>query len=157
MEQNSGVIKTMNTIVIILHALKIDETVLIQFALLFAFFNLLAPLFFNKIKEILEFRESKTTKLETHSHAVYKQAEELAEQYKAKVEKTHQDSQEATHQKKNDILNKEKNIIKQAGDQLDSEYEERKSKIIKDISENRTLVMAEVDKLAGNLVEKLTK
>ena len=147
----------MNTIVIILHALKIDETVLIQFGLLFLFFNLLAPLLFNKIKEILEYRESKTTKLETHAHAVYKQAEELAEQYKAKVEKTHQESQDLAHQKKNDILNKEKNLIKQAGDHLDSEYEDRKSKIVKDISEKRVLVMAEVDKLAGNLVEKLTK
>jgi F0F1-type ATP synthase membrane subunit b/b' len=147
----------MDTIVIILQALKIDKTVLIQFGLLFVFFNLLAPLFFNKIQEILEYRESKTTKLENHAHAVYKQAEDLAEQYKAHVEKTHQESQGVSHKKKNEVLNKERDLLKQAEDLLSNEYEERKSKILKDISEKRTVVMAEADKLAGNLVEKLTK
>lgn len=147
----------MDTIVIILQALKIDKTVLIQFGLLVLFFNLLAPLFFNKIKEILEYRESKTTKLESHAHAVYKQAEDLAEQYKAKIEKTHQDSQSVANKKKSDILNKEKDLLKKAEASLDSDYENRKSKILKDMSEKRSVVMAEADKLAGNLVEKLTK
>lgn len=147
----------MDTIVIILQALKIDKTVLIQFGLLVLFFNLLAPLFFNKIKEILEYRESKTTKLESHAHAVYKQAEDLADQYKAKIEKTHQDSQSVANKKKSDILNKEKDLLKQAEANLDSDYENRKSKILKEMSEKRSVVMAEADKLAGNLVEKLTK
>jgi len=147
----------MDTIVIILQALKIDKTVLIQFGLLVLFFNLLAPLFFNKIKEILEYRESKTSKLESHAHAVYKQAEDLAEQYKAKIEKTHQDSQSVANKKKSDILNKEKDLLKQAEANLDSDYENRKSKILKEMSEKRSVVMAEADKLAGNLVEKLTK
>lgn len=156
-ELKSGVIKAMDTIVIILQALKIDKTVLIQFGLLVLFFNLLAPLFFNKIKEILEYRESKTTKLESHAHAVYKQAEDLADQYKAKIEKTHQDSQSVANKKKSDILNKEKDLLKQAEANLDSDYENRKSKILKEMSEKRSVVMAEADKLAGNLVEKLTK
>lgn len=147
----------MDTIVIILQALKIDKTVLIQFGLLVLFFNLLAPLFFNKIKEILEYRESKTTKLESHAHSVYKQAEDLAEQYKAKIEKTHQDSQSVANKKKSEILNKEKDLLKKAEASLDSDYENRKSKILKDMSEKRSLVMAEADRLAGNLVEKLTK
>lgn len=147
----------MDTIVIILQAIKIDKTVLIQFGLLVLFFNLLAPLFFNKIKEILEYRESKTTKLESHAHAVYKQAEDLADQYKAKIEKTHQDSQSVANKKKSDILNKEKDLLKQAEANLDSDYENRKSKILKEMSEKRSVVMAEADKLAGNLVEKLTK
>lgn len=147
----------MDTIVIILQALKIDKTVLIQFALLVLFFNLLAPLFFNKIKEILEYREGKTTKLESHAHAVYKQAEDLADQYKAKVEKTHQDSQTVANKNKSEVMNKEKDLLKSAEELLSSEYDSRKSKILKEISEKRTVVMGEADKLAGNLVEKLTK
>lgn len=147
----------MDTIVIILQALKIDKTVLIQFGLLVLFFNLLAPLFFNKIKEILEYREGKTTKLESHAHAVYKQSEDLAEEYKAKIEKTHQDSQGIANKKKNDVLNKEREILKQAETSLDTDYENRKSKTLKEMSDKRAVVMAEADKLAGNLVEKLTK
>lgn len=147
----------MDTIVIILKALKIDQTVLIQFGLLAVFFNILAPLLFKRIQEVLEYREGKTTKLESHAHAVYKQAEDLAEQYKAKVEKTHQDSQNESHKKKSEILAKERELLKSAEDKLSSEYDERKGKILKEMSEKKTVVMAEADKLAGSLVEKLTK
>jgi F0F1-type ATP synthase membrane subunit b/b' len=147
----------MDTIVVILTALKIDKTVLIQFGILFVFFNILAPLFFKRIQDILEYRESKTSKLENHAHAVYKQAEDLAEQYKAKVEKTHADSQLSASKKKNEVLEKEKSIIKSAEEQINSEYEIRRTQLLSDVSEKRTAVMAEAEKLAGNLVEKLTK
>jgi F-type H+-transporting ATPase subunit b len=149
--------KTMDTIVIILKALKIDQTALIQFGILLVLFNTIAPLLFKKIQDVLELRESKTTKLESNAHNVYKKSEDLAEQYKAKVEKTHQDSQNITQKKKADILNKEKEILKSEENKLSSEYEDRKSKIKKEMSEKRTIMMAEADKLAANLVEKLTK
>ena len=147
----------MDTIVIILKALKIDQTALIQFGILLVLFNTIAPLLFKKIQDVLELRESKTTKLESNAHNVYKKSEDLAEQYKAKVEKTHQDSQNITQKKKSDILNKEKEILKSEENKLSSEYEDRKSKIKKEMSEKRTIIMAEADKLAANLVEKLTK
>ena len=147
----------MNTIVVILNALKIDKTVFIQFGLLVLFFNTVAVLLFNRIKVVLELRENKTTKLENHAHAVYKQAEELGEQYKAKVEKTHAESQSSSQKKKSDVMSKERELLKLAEDKISSEYEERKSKILKDMSEKRAVVMAEAEKLSGNLVEKLTK
>lgn len=147
----------MDTIVVILTALKIDQTVLIQFGILLVFFNIAAPLFFKRLQDIIEYRESKTTKLENHAHAVYKQAEDLAEQYKAKVEKTHADSQVATSKKKAEVLNKERDLLKNAESQINTEYETRRAQILKEISEKRTAVMAEAEKLSGNLVEKLTK
>ncbi|GEM_PF-678818 len=147
----------MDTIVVILTALKIDKTVLIQFGILIVFFNIIAPLFFKRLQDIIEYRESKTTKLESHAHAIYKQAEDLAEQYKAKVEKTHADSQVHTSKKKNEVLNKERELLKSAEDQINSEYETRRAQILKEVSEKKSVVMAEADKLAGNLVEKLTK
>jgi F-type H+-transporting ATPase subunit b len=139
--------KTMDTIVIILKALKIDQTALIQFGILLVLFNTIAPLLFKKIQDVLELRESKTTKLESNAHNVYKKSEDLAEQYKANI----------TQKKKADILNKEKEILKSEENKLSSEYEDRKSKIKKEMSEKRTIIMAEADKLAANLVEKLTK
>lgn len=147
----------MDTILVILNALKIDKTVIIQFVLLIVFFNTLAPMLFKRIQKVLELREAKTSKLESHAHAVYKKSEELAEQYKAKVEKTHQDSQLSTNKKKSDVLNKERDLLKSAEEKINAEYEERKAKILKEISEKRLVVMAEAEKLAGNLVEKLTK
>ena len=147
----------MDTILVILNALKIDKTVIIQFALLAVFFNTIAPILFNRIQKVLDLREGKTTKLESHAHAVYKKSEELADQYKAKVEKTHQDSQQESNKKKSEVLSKEKDLLKSAEEKISAEYEERKTKILKEISEKRLVVMAEADKLASSLVEKLTK
>lgn len=147
----------MGTIVIILTALKIDQTALIQFGILLVLFNTIAPLLFKKIQTVLELRESKTTKLESHAHNVYKKAEDLAEQYKAKVEKTHQDSQDVSQKKKSDVLTKERDLLKSEEEKLSSEYEQRKAKIQKEMSEKRMAVMAEADKLTSSLVEKLTK
>lgn len=147
----------MDTILVIIKALNIDQTALIQFGILLVFFNTIAPLFFEKIQAVLELRESKTTKLESKSHDVYKKAEGLADQYKAKVEKTHQDSQETIQKKKSEISNEEREILKTEENKLSDEFDQRMAKIQKEMAEKRTLVMAEADKLAGNLVEKLTK
>jgi len=156
-DREVGVLKTMDMIKPIIEALLIDKTVLIQFALLLIFFNLLAPLFFKRIQDVLEIRESKTTKLESNAHAVYKQAEDLAEQYKAKIEKTHQDSQSENHKRKSEIADKEKEMIKAEEEKISSEYDERKSKVLKDIANKRITVMAQADNLASDLVDKLTK
>ena len=147
----------MNTIVVILNALKIDKTVFIQFALLVLFFNTIAVIFFNKIKTVLELRENKTINLENNAHAVYKQAEDLSEQYKAKIEKTHNDSQNFSQNKKSEVMNKERELLKTAEEKINNEYEERKAKILKEMAEKKATVMAEAEKLSANLIEKLTK
>ena len=147
----------MNTIVVILNALKIDKTVFIQFALLVLFFNTIAVLFFNRIKTVLELRENKTTNLENNAHAVYKQADELSEQYKAKIEKTHNDSQNTSQNKKTEAMGKERELLKTAEEKINNEYEERKAIILKEMTEKKITVMAEAEKLSANLIEKLTK
>jgi F-type H+-transporting ATPase subunit b len=147
----------METIVVIIKALKIDQTVFIQFALLLVFFNILAIFFFKRLQAVLDYREGKTTKLENHAHAVYKQAEDLAAQYKAKVEKTHKDSLAQAQKKKSDALNREHEILREAEEKLNQEYESNRAIILKDMSKKRESALAEADKLSGNLVEKLTK
>lgn len=147
----------MDTIVIILKSLKIDQTVIIQFILFVVFFNVIAPLLFRKIQEVLDHRDSKTTKLETHAHHVYKQAEELQEQYKNKIEKTHQESQSVAQKKKAEIVSNEREILKSEEEKINSDYEARKAKVIKEMAEKRNVIMAEAEKLSANLVDKLTK
>lgn len=147
----------MNTVVVILNSLKVDYTVLIQFALFAIFFNIIAPLLFKKLQLVLELRENKTTKLESHANHVYKQADDLAAQYKAKIEKTHQDSQSIASKKKADILSSERNVLKIADDKMNTEYDAKRVVALKELSEKRILVMAEADKLSNNLIEKLTK
>lgn len=147
----------MNTIVTILNSLKIDQTFLIQFVLFVVFFNIIAPVLFKRLQEVLDLRESKTTKLDSHANHVYKQADDLAVQYKASIEKTHTDSQAVASKKKSDVLAKERAVFVSAEEKMTSEYEGSRSSLLKDIAEKRTVVLAEAEKLSNTLVEKLTK
>lgn len=147
----------MNTIVTILNSLKIDKTFLIQFGLFIVFFNIIAPLLFKKLQEVLDLRDSKTTKLDSHANHIYRQVEELAEQYKGSVEKTHQDSQAIASKKKAEITAKEREILSGAEEKMSSDYEAKRSSLLKELAEKRSVVMAEADKLSNTLVEKLTK
>ena len=147
----------MNTILTILNSLKIDHTVIVQFILFVVFFNIIAPLLFKKLQDVLDLREGKTTKLESHANHVYKQAEDMAAQYKNSIEKTHQDSQSVASKKKAEILAKEKALFTSAEEKMNGEYEAKRSTLLKELAEKKVAVMAEAEKLSNTLVEKLTK
>ena len=147
----------MGTIYTILNSLKVDQSFYIQFILFVVFFNVLAPLLFKKLQEVLELRESKTVKLDSHANHVYKQAEDLAEQYKGSIEKTHTDSQAIATKKKSEVMNKEREVLVRNEEKMTSEYEGKKSILLKEFTDKRTSVMAEAEKLSTTLVEKLTK
>ena len=147
----------MGTIYTILNSLKVDKSFYIQFALFLVFFNVLAPLLFKKLQQVLDLRDSKTTKLESHANHVYKQAEDLAEQYKGSIEKTHQDSQSIATKKKSEIMSKEREVLLTNEEKMSNEYDVKRSVLLKDFTEKRAVVMAEAEKLSSTLVEKLTK
>jgi len=147
----------MNTIVTILNSLKIDQTFLIQFVLFVVFFNIIAPVLFKRLQEVLDLREQKTTKLDSHANHVYRQADDLAVQYKNSIEKTHTDSQVIATKKKTEVAAKERAIFVSEEEKLTSEYEGKRTSLLKDLAEKRTSVLAEAEKLSNTLVEKLTK
>ena len=147
----------MNTIVTILNSLKIDQTFLIQFVIFVVFFNIIAPVLFKRLQEVLDLREQKTTKLDSHANHVYRQSDDLSVQYKNSIEKTHTESQAVASKKKADVVAKEKAIYVSAEEKLTGEYEGKRSSLLKDLADKRVTVLAEAEKLSNTLVEKLTK
>jgi len=147
----------MDMILTIFKSLGVDQTVFIQFAFLIIIFFAVSTILFSKLQEVLELREAKTTKLEGSAHAIYKQADELAEQYKAHVEKTHQDSHHSNQKKKSELLGTEKEKLKTAEEQFSKEYEEKKEKILAEVNAQKAVLMSKVDELSNGLVSKLTK
>ena len=141
----------------ILKSLGIDSTVVYQFIFFIIFFNLIASKLFKKLQEILELRESKTSKLDSHANDLYKKVEELQEKYKASIEKTHQDSQVIASKKKSEILAKEREVLTGAEDKMTSEYEAKRAQLLKEMNEKRSAVLSEASVLSNSLVEKLTK
>lgn len=147
----------MEMIVTIFKSLGVDQTVFIQFISLIVIFTLVSNLLFKKLKEVLDYRESKTIKLEGNAHAIYKKADELHEQYKAKIEKTHQDSHHVSQQKKNEIIKKENDLIRKAEQEITAEYESKRNAMLNTFKENKEKTLAEVDSLSKSLVDKITK
>lgn len=147
----------MEMIVTIFKSLGVDQTVFIQLVSLVIIFVILKTLLFGKLKEVLELREKKTVKLEGAAHAVYKQAEELQDQYQAHIEKTHQDSHLKTQKIKNEVKEKENKRLKETEELLAREYEAKRAAMVNEINAQRTKSLAEVENLSKNLVEKLTK
>lgn len=147
----------MDMILTIFKSLGVDQTVFIQFATLIVIFFLVSNLLFSKLQEVLALREDKTTKLEGNAHAIYKQADELAEQYKARVEKTHQDSHHNNQKKKSELTSIEKEKLKKAEEEFNKEYDEKRAKIVAEVAAQKAALMSKVDELSGSLVSKLTK
>ncbi len=147
----------MNAILTIFQSLGVDQTFFVQFALVIILFTILSTFLFPKVKEVLELRESKTTKLEGHANSVYKKADELAEQYKSHIEKTHQDAQANASKKKSDILNAEREALKKKEEEIQKNYEEKRAKVIAEISSKKAQVLAQADELSKSLLDKLTK
>ncbi len=146
----------MEMIITIFKSLGVDQTVFIQFVSLIIIFTLVSNLLFKKLKEVLELREKRTVKLEGNAHAVYKKADELAEQYRAHIEKTHQESHLHTQKKKAEALDKEAKIIKETEEKLQKDYEEKRAKLLADFNSHKAKSLEEVDSLSKKLVEKLT-
>lgn len=141
----------------IIKSLKIDQTVILQFVIFVIFFNIIAPVLFKRLQEILDLREAKTTKLDSSANHIFKQADDLHEQYNGKIEKTHQDAHALATKKKNETLASEKAVLTSAEEKLSAEYGVKKDALVKELAEKRNSVMAEAEKLSGNLLDKLTK
>ncbi len=147
----------MDVILSIFQSLGVDQTVFVQFATLIVIFVILSYGLFPKVKEVLDYIESKTTKAEGNSNAIYKKADELQEQYKAQIEKTHQEAQAHNSKLKAEVSNKEAQALKAKENEIEKNYDAKKADIVKEISSKKASVLAEAEQLSKNLLDKLTK
>lgn len=147
----------MDAILSIFQSLGVDQTVFVQFILVIVIFTILSCILFPKVQEVLELRESKTTKLEGHAHALYKKAEELADQYKNHIEKTHQEAQLASSKKKAELLNAEKEALKKKEEEIQKDYDAKRAEVLKEVSSKKASVLSEAEQLSKSLLDKLTK
>lgn len=147
----------MDAILSIFQSLGVDQTVFVQFASVIVIFAILSCVLFPKVKEVLELRESKTTKLDGNANNLYKKAEEVSAQYKSVIEKTHQESQASATKKKSELTDSEKSQLKKTEEEIQKDYEAKKALVLKEIDSKKSNVLAEADQLSKTLLEKLTK
>src|SRR5210317_666040 len=101
----------MDLILSIFKRLDLDITILYQFVITVLLFVILNQVLFKKLLEVLRLRESKTEGLENEANSKLKRADEMAKQYKDKIDGDFSEAQE-------DLKNKKKAIKDQLQEEV---------------------------------------
>ncbi|MDD0854739.1 hypothetical protein HBN50_16640 [Halobacteriovorax sp. GB3] len=146
----------MDTIIGIFKSLGVDQSIFTQFIIVCILYFILRNLLFNKLQEVLELREGKTTKLEENANKKFIEAENLAKAYKEKVEQAQTDAYSDLSKKKEEVIKREKQTIKAAEAKLNQEIEQKAQEFKAEVEAKKQEVLGNAEALANDLVTKLT-
>jgi len=141
----------------ILSLLGVDASILNQFVIAILVFILAKVVLFNKLKEVVETRESKTIALDEKANKNFDQANEVIEKYKRRLDEAYKKAKVFVTHEKEKVIKREEKTVKDATEQTEKHFLSAKSEFEKEVSANRQQLLAEVDSLAGSLVDKVTK
>lgn len=146
----------MDTIIGIFKSLGVDSTVFTQFIIICILYLVLRNLLFNKLQEVLELREGKTTKLEENANKKFIEAENLAKSYKEKINNAQSEAFSKLSKVKEDILKVEKDKLKEEEAKLNGEIEAKAKLFKEEVDQKKQQILASADSLANDLINKLT-
>ncbi|CBW28182.1 putative ATP synthase subunit B' [Halobacteriovorax marinus SJ] len=146
----------MDTILNIFKSLGADITFFYQLALVLVFYFVLKYTLFGKLQEVLDLRESKTTKLEGNANKKFAEAEELAQKYKAELDRANHDAYSLLSEKRNAAIDAQKSKLKEVENQLNIQVDEKRKEFMAELEVHKANVLKEADSLSGDLVNKLT-
>lgn len=146
----------MDTFLNIFKSLGADVTFFYQLALVLVFYFILKYSLFGKLQEVLDLRESKTTKLEGNANKKFAEAEELAQKYKTELQKANQEAYTLLSDKKNGAQEVQKSKLKEVENQLNIQVEAKRKEFMAELETHKANVLKEADSLSSDLVNKLT-
>jgi F0F1-type ATP synthase membrane subunit b/b' len=145
----------MDTVKAIFTQLGVDSSLLPQFVLIFIIFIVARFVFLNHLQFVLENREDKTIKLESSADHTLESVNKLAQEYKAKIDSANKESMKIVSAKKQGIQATYGESFKKTEKEINQFVEESRQNIERDIQNNRSKFMSDVDGLAGDLVNKI--
>ena len=141
----------------ILTQLGIDQSFFYQFGVFIVVFFLLKVVLFNKLLFVIETRESKTTKLDSHADSKLGDAEELGKKYQAELDGTNQSAQAMLSSEKEKIKKSEALKIKAGEVQVASKYSEKRSLVESEVAASKDAILGQANQLSNDLVSRLTQ
>jgi len=145
----------MDTVKAIFTQLGVDSSLLPQFILIVLIFIVAKFIFLNHLQFVLENREEKTIKLESSADQTLDHVNKLSQEYRAKIDGAHKDAMKMSSLKKQEIVERHTASFKKTEKEINQFVEESRQSIEKDIQNNRSKFMSDVDGLAGDLVTKI--
>lgn len=145
----------MDTVKAIFTQLGVDSSLLPQFILVFVIFIIAKFVFLNHLQFVLENRENKTIKLESSADKTLENVNKLAKDYKVKIDGANKEAMAILSQKKQEIQKNLGENYKKTEREINQFVEESRQNFEKEIQQNRSKFMGDVDGLAGDLVNKI--
>ncbi|MDH5580732.1 MAG: hypothetical protein OEY33_02415 [Bdellovibrionales bacterium] len=147
----------MDLILSIFKRLDLDITILYQFVITVLLFVILNQVLFKKLLEVLRLRESKTEGLENEANSKLKRADEMAKQYKDKIDGAFSEAQEDLKNKKKAIKDQLQEEVKGYTLQKSNEAEEQMVSFKEGFESKKDSIVLKADELSKDLVNKLVQ
>jgi F0F1-type ATP synthase membrane subunit b/b' len=145
----------MDTFLAVFTSLGVDSSLLIQIIIIAVAFFASKLLFLNQLQFILENREEKTIKLENNADENMNKVTKMMTDYKQSTDSAMKEAMKNFNDKKQVITKKMDDFFKTTEKEVNLQIETSREKIEKDISENQSKYLQEVDTLSEDLIKKI--
>ena len=137
--------------------LGVDWTIFVQFFIFLVLYFVLKNLFFNKLLEVLQFRENKTTKLEQEANKRMALADEMAKRYREQLDAIHHNAQGQLEKHQKEVIEGKKNVLQREEEKLGAQVEQMRDQCVKEFQQTKGQLSKYVDDLAQELVNKFAR
>lgn len=140
----------------ILENLDLNKSFFHQLGIIICFFALAKYALFDKLKLVLELRDSKTNKLSNSAEDDFNKATTLGEKYKSLIDGAYDKAQESLTNNKKKLAEEEAAAVSKAEQEAGEFLNEKRQQYTAEIEGKRAEVMAEANSLTKELVSKIT-
>jgi F-type H+-transporting ATPase subunit b len=145
----------METFTAIFTQLGVDSSLVPQFLIILSIFIVTQFLFLGKLQEVIENREAKTTKLETSADDVLEKVKKMQVEYNSKIDEANRKALILTTESKQKISQKYTEQYKSTEKEVNGYVEQARHSFANEIEMNKKSYLADADKLAQSLVQKI--
>jgi len=147
----------MDAFLTVLAGIGVDKSVFTQFAIYITLLIVMKYLLFDRLKVVIENRESKTTGLiEAAAHQEH-QAQILAETYNKKIDEAYRAIQQESAKEKEKVLEKNQQQIKAAEDAMNQQVDKSREEYQRELNTRKEVIAKDVDLIAESLISNLSK
>lgn len=147
----------MDLVLSIFQQLGADKSIFVQFGIITVMFVLSKQLFFGHLQRVLDTREDKTTKLAGDADKQFEEVNQLADQYKDKMQAASREMKSNLDSSKNEIIKSAESRYRTSETETNAEVEKARKEIETEVKSQEEAVLSQAQALADNLVEKITK
>jgi F0F1-type ATP synthase membrane subunit b/b' len=135
--------------------LGVDSSLPYQFVIILVAFVLGNFIFLGKLQSVLEIREEKTVKLESSADETIEKVSTMQTEYKAKFDNANRAALKTSTDSKQSINQKYSEQYKQNEKEVNNFVDQSRNEFSKEVASNKDAYLAESQKLAQSLVQKI--